>query len=350
MSRGDTNRVRPPATLGSDATVHRSTRSLPPLAMWGAISVSVALLTYVTGVLMALVQRLAGLDQEISRTLLWVSGMPLVVGLALILVDVLVLAPQRRQGRCVLDDPIHNPKITVVLTAFNDAASIGQSVDDFLAHPLVTRVLVIDNNSDDATSEVAKERGAIVHLERRPGYGRCVHRALTEASCYTDTNLVALCEGDMTFRAGDLDKLVPYSRHAHVVNGTRIVEQLRSPETQLTSFMFYGNFVVAKALELKHLGRGTISDVGTTYKICRPEYLREALSSLDPGVNLEFNAHFLDRVLGSEFRLVEAPVTFHPRVGESKGGNTSNGRAALVGLRMMSGILLGWRPDRRVGA
>jgi hypothetical protein len=100
---------------------------------------------------------------------------------------------------------------------------------------------------------------------------------------------------------------------------------------------------VAKLLEFKHLGKGTISDVGTTYKICRSDFLRHRLGMFDPSVNLEFNAHFLDRVLGSDLRLVEVPITFHPRVGESKGGNTSNLRATMVGLRMLVGITLGWR-------
>jgi hypothetical protein len=298
---------------------------------------------YVVGVLLAAVQRLVGADQILSRQLVWVSGAPLILGVAMVAFDALILARRRRNGRGLFDEPVPDLAMTAVLTAYNDEASIGQAVDDFAAHPLVRRVLVIDNNSSDRTSEVAAAHGAIVHKELEPGYGRCVFRALTEAAAYSDTHLVALCEGDMTFRARDLDKLAAYTPHAHVVNGTRIVEQLRSPDTQLTTFMFHGNFAVAKVLELKHLGKGTISDVGTTYKVCRSAMLRERLSMFDPGVNLEFNAHFLDRVLGSDLRLVEAPIAFYPRVGQSKGGNTSNARAMAVGLRMLVGIVLGWR-------
>lgn len=315
---------------------------VPPLAMWGSLITVLAVSLYLLGVAAAAVQRLIGADQFISRQLVWVSGAPLLVGVLLVVFDALLLAPRRRGGRDVFDDPVPDRHVTAVLTAYDDEQSIGQAVDDFAAHPLVTRVLVIDNNSRDGTAAVAEAHGAIVHTEMQPGYGRCVYRALAEAAAFTDTHLVALCEGDMTFRASDLEKLVAYAQHAHVVNGTRIVEQLRSPATQLTSLMFYGNFVVAKVLELKHLGRGTISDVGTTYKLCRSQTLRERLTMFDPSVNLEFNAHFLDRVLGSDLRLVEVPVTFYPRVGASKGGNTSNRRAATVGLRMMVGILLGW--------
>ena len=41
--------------------------------------------------------------------------------------------------------------------------------------------------------------------------------------------------------------------------------------------MYYGNFFVGKLLEAKHLGRGTITDVGTTYKLCRRDALLELL-------------------------------------------------------------------------
>lgn len=318
----------------------------PPIAMWGFFVVLVAILLYVGALLVAGLQGIAGFDRYLSRPLVWVSGAPLLLGLLLIGADAIFLAPRRRGDRKLFDEPLEDTSVTAVLTAYNDEESIGRAVDDFKSHPLVRRVLVIDNNSADATFSVAQAHGAIVHKELRPGYGQCVYRALIEASAYPDTELVALCEGDMTFRARDLEKLVAYSPHAHVINGTRIVEQLRSPSTQLSTFMFYGNFVVAKILELKHLGRGTVSDVGTTYKLCRSQFLRDHLTMFDPSVNLEFNAHFLDRVMGSDQRLVEVPITFYPRVGESKGGNTSNVRAASVGLKMLAGITFGWRTKK----
>jgi len=77
--------------------------------------------------------------------------------------------------------------------------------------------------------------------------------------------LVALCEGDMTFRAADLDKFLAYAPHADIVNGTRIAEQLQDPDTQLSTFMYYGNFFAGKLLEVKHLGKGTFTDVATNY-------------------------------------------------------------------------------------
>jgi hypothetical protein len=131
--------------------------------------------------------------------------------------------------------------------------------------------------------------------------------------------------------------------HADIVNGTRICEQLRAYRTQMTNFMYYGNFFAGKLLELKHIGRGTFTDLGTTYKLCRNSALERLLPLMNPDINLEFNAHFLDIALGNGIRIVECPITFHNRVGISKGGNTNNWRALKVGARMIIGIVIGWR-------
>jgi hypothetical protein len=71
--------------------------------------------------------------------------------------------------------------------------------------------------------------------------------------------------------------------------------------------------------------------------------LQQVLPRLQPAVNLEFNAHFLDTALESGLTVVECPITFHARVGVSKGGNTNNFRALKVGCRMMIGIIFAWR-------
>jgi hypothetical protein len=285
---------------------------------------------------------LAALNQEI----VWTSGIPVLLGILLVAADLALLVPRKRRAHGVRCDAPANTDVTAVLTAYNDEASIGQAVDDFRSHPRVKRVVVVDNNSSDGTAAAARGHGAIVVTELAPGYGHCVYRALSEGMAYGDTELTLLCEGDRTFRAFDVDKFLAYIPHADIVNGTRIVEQLRSPKTQLTTFMYYGNFFVGKLLEAKHLGTGTFTDVGTTYKLCRNQTLRELLPRLNPAVNLEFNAHFLDTALHSGVEIVECPVTFFDRVGVSKGGNVDNRRALKVGLGMIKGLLFGWPRGR----
>jgi hypothetical protein len=268
-------------------------------------------------------------------------------GIALAAVDLFLLLPYKRSPQqCRPINPTVR-EVTVVLTAYNDELSIGQAVRDFTGHPLVRRVVVVDNGSSDRTAGVAAEAGAIVVQEPQRGYGHCVYRALNEGLAYIDTELTLLCEGDMTFRAYDIDKFLAYIPHADIVNGTRIVEQLRAPSTQLTTFLYYGNFFVGKLLEAKHIGQGTFTDVGTTYKLCWNPALRKLLPLLNPGINLEFNAHFLDTALQYRFRLLECPVTFHDRVGTSKGCRATPLRPFQVGLGMIKGIVFAWPRSSR---
>ncbi len=321
-----------------------------PFYYWGVWCVCIGLglyfLAILTSILRLVTLRPELLIVEIER-LLWFSGLPTSLGLVMMSIDLgLMLPRKRRLGRVPLSPLSGPPLVTVALTAYNDEASIFAATKDFLSHPLVCRVIVVSNNSKDRTIEKAAEAGAIVFNEPQQGYGACVHRCFQEALRHTDTNLVVLCEGDMTFRAADLDKFVAYIPHAEIVNGTRIVEQLRDYDTQLTTFMYYGNFFVGKLLEAKHLGRGTFTDVGTTYKMVRRDALAAILPHLDPSVNLEFNAHFLDRALHHGTVVVECPITFHARVGISKGGNASNLRALKVGLRMILGLSFDWKFGR----
>jgi len=276
----------------------------------------------------------------LENTLLFtISG--LFLGVAMVLIELLYI---KKDNRIVQNNPVSSDeKLTVVLTAYNDELSIRDAVRDFRAHPRVKRVIVISNNSKDRTMEFAAEEGATAYNETLQGYGACVYRALTEGINQTDTTLTLLCEGDCTFRAHDIDKFLAYLPHADIVNGSRIVEQLRTGGSQLTTFMYYGNFFVGKLLEFKHVEQGTLTDVGTTYKLCRNDALKKLLPQLSPKVNLEFNPYLLDTALEMKMKIVECPITFYPRVGVSKGGNKNNRVAMNLGLRMMFGLIFSWK-------
>jgi hypothetical protein len=320
-----------------------------PLFLWGLLLLLAGLGCYGVAILLAIVRLPFVLwHRELLvgpiQALVWYSGVPSTFGAILVLVDLFVFLPFKRQGpRCPESGEPPTHQYTVVLTAYNDELSIYDAVKDFISHPSVKRVIVVSNNSKDRTEERAKEAGAIVVNETRQGYGRCVYRCFEEALRYEDDTHIALCEGDSTFRAFDLHKFSAYLGHAEIVNGTRIVEQLRAYSTQLSTFMYYGNFFAGKLLEFKHLGQGTFTDVGTTYKVVRRESLQRIMTMVDPSVNLEFNCHFLDTALANSFSVVECPVTFHARVGVSKGGNVDNLRALSVGCRMILGLCLGWK-------
>lgn len=239
-----------------------------PWALYGFLLFCLGLAMYLAGVFLVVPRYLLGLDhwlRPVAEWFVWYSGLPLFFGIAMVLFDLLVLLGGKRHGTAVRWDVLEQDRITVALTAYNDEDSIGPAVRDFLSHPRVGQVIVVSNNSRDATMERARDAGAVVFDELQPGYGRCVYRCFAEALRGPGTDLIVLCEGDGTFLASDIDKLLVYAPHAEIVNGTRTVERLRQPITQLSTFMYYGNLFVGKLLESKHLGSTTITDVGTTY-------------------------------------------------------------------------------------
>ena len=338
--------VQPNSAYWAEQLTTEGRKRHVPLLLYGILCFCLGLAGYLAGVLLVFPRYLLGLHKLLdpaAEWLVWYSGMPIVLGLGLALIDLLFLLTRKKPPVPIRYDPVRRRRVTVALTAYNDEESIAKAVKDFVSHPLVERVIVVSNNSRDRTFERAEAAGAITLNETAPGYGRCVYRCLTEAASYTDTDYVVLCEGDRTFRAYDIEKLLAYAPHADIVNGTRIVEPLRHYVTQLSTFMYYGNLFVGKLLEAKHLGRSTITDVGTTYKLCRRDALARLLPRLNPAVNLEFNAHLLDTALEHDLVLLECPITFHERVGVSKGGNINNWRGFTVGSRMILGVVFGWK-------
>ena len=212
-----------------------------PFLLYGTLLFTGGIAIYLFGVILVIPRRLFGLQEmlmPLNEWIVWYSGVPTFCGAAMAGFDLLVLLGLKRRAGGLRNDPVADRHVTVALTAYDDELSIAEAVRDFQRHPLVRRVVVVSNNSADATFARAAEAGAVTFNEMQPGYGRCVFRCLQEAARFEDTELVVLCEGDMTFSADDIDKLIAYIAHADIVNGTRTVERLRQPRTQLSTFMY----------------------------------------------------------------------------------------------------------------
>jgi glycosyltransferase involved in cell wall biosynthesis len=91
--------------------------------------------------------------------------------------------------------------VTVVLPCLNEAASLPGVL---AAMPAGYRPLVVDNNSTDGTGELARDLGADVVTERRPGYGSAVHAGVEAA----ETPIVAVVDADGSLDPGALPSLV----------------------------------------------------------------------------------------------------------------------------------------------
>jgi hypothetical protein len=234
--------------------------------------------------------------------------------------------------RDVFHRPLPGARVHVGLTAWNDEEAIGPAVRDFKACPEVHRVVVVDNNSTDGTARVAEEAGADeVVIETTPGYGACCMRALAEAAEGAD--VVVLCEGDMTFSSSDVKKLLAYLENCDLVLGTRATQELRDARTQMDWLLNPGNQIVAKIVQTRFWGT-RLTDMGCTYRALRAD----AYARLAPRLGVKgnhFSPHMFIEALKMRMRVIEIPVYFRARMGQSKGVGSNKVKAARVALKML---------------
>jgi len=222
-------------------------------------------------------------------------------------------------------------KVSVGIVAYNEEASIAKVVRDFKNNEFVDEVIVIDNNSTDKTNELAGKSGANVVKEPKQGYGNACKRALIE--CSKKGDIIILTEGDASFEARDIEKLLSYIDDVDMVMGTRTTRELIGKGAKMGWFLLWGNFFIAKLLQLRFWGRVRLTDVGCTYRAIRKSALKKIVNKLTVG-----KSHFLPEmtvlILKSRLRLIEIPLNYKERIGESK-ITSDTWKSFKLGLRMI---------------
>jgi glycosyltransferase involved in cell wall biosynthesis len=222
--------------------------------------------------------------------------------------------------------------VTVVFPAFNEEAHIRQAVEEFLAPGVVDDVIVVDNNSRDRTAEETRGTSARLVQEAAQGYGHALTRGLREAT----GDLVILAEPDGTFVGRDVLKLLAYADDFDMVCGTRTTRELIWAQANMGWFLRLGNLAVAKFLQVLH-GGPSLTDCGCTLRLTHKTAVAQIVDELTVG-----GSHFLPEMvilaLRRGLRVIEVPVNYRGRIGESKITGTLQG-TLRTGLAMIALIL-----------
>jgi glycosyltransferase involved in cell wall biosynthesis len=222
--------------------------------------------------------------------------------------------------------------ISVVFPAYNEELNIRRAVEEFSLDGLVDEIVVIDNNSRDRTLEEARSTRARVVQEQAQGYGHALRRGIREAK----GQLVILAEPDGTFVGRDVLKLLAYSEDFDMVCGTRTTKELIWAQANMGWFLRLGNWTVAKMIQFLYNGP-SLSDCGCTLRLTRREALDRIQDDLEVG-----GSHFLPEMviagLKQKLKIIEIPVNYRGRVGESKITGSLGGTLS-TGFRMIALIL-----------
>jgi glycosyltransferase involved in cell wall biosynthesis len=229
-------------------------------------------------------------------------------------------------------------RVSVIIPTHNEAQSIGRVLADLPAD-IVTEVLVVDSNSTDGTPEIASEMGAHVLREPRRGYGRACLTGLAEAS---GPDIVVFLDGDYSDRPAELPLLLApiLEGRADITLGSRLGK--RSIPGALPWHAAFGNHLAAFLIRLLYGVK--ISDLGP-FRAGRADVLRRLdLRETTYGWAVEM---ILKGTLAG-FRIVEVPVSYHPRIGKSKISGTLRGTVGAAWF-ILSLIVRYYFRDRTAG-
>lgn len=115
-----------------------------------------------------------------------------------------------------------NLDIAVLIPCYNEEAAIARVIRGFREALPSARIHVYDNNSTDATVEVARREGAIVGHEPFRGKGNVMRRMFSDI----DADVYVLVDGDDTYDPAAAPEMVRMllDRQLDMVNGARITE------------------------------------------------------------------------------------------------------------------------------
>ncbi|MBD8869825.1 glycosyltransferase family 2 protein [Nocardioides donggukensis] len=192
--------------------------------------------------------------------------------------------------------------------------------------PAPWSVVVVDNGSTDDTAAVAREHGARVVAEARPGYGAAVHAGV-EAS---EAVFLAVMDGDGSFDPLDLDRLL-----AAVRDGADMAVGRRRPVRRgvWPWHARLGNALIV-AFMRRRGGLG-VHDIAPM-RVCR----RQALLDLDVrDRRFGYPVELLDRATRAGWRISEHDVAYHPRAAGTRSKVSGTVRGTVRTARDFAKVL-----------
>jgi glycosyltransferase involved in cell wall biosynthesis len=210
---------------------------------------------------------------------------------------------------------VNRVRVSVIIPTRNEAGAIGRVLADIPAG-MVTEVIVVDSNSSDETPQIAARMGARVISESRRGYGRACLTGLASAN---DPAIVVFLDGDYSDRPEELPLLLApiLEGRADITLGSRLAGT-RS-KGALPWHQAFGNRLAAALIN--SLYGLQISDLGP-FRAVRADVVRAvSLEETTYGWAVEL---ILKGAI-ARYRIVEVPVSYRPRIGQSKISGTVRG-------------------------
>ena len=210
--------------------------------------------------------------------------------------------------------------IDVVLPVLDEARALPVVLAGL---PPGWRAIVVDNGSTDGSAAVARALGAEVITEPRRGFGWACFSGLRAA----ETDVVAFMDADASFRGDDLLAVAApvVEQRADLVLGGRVADR-----GAWSVHARWANRALARGL--RRWSGVAVTDLGPMRAAPRVALLELGIRDRRFGWPLEM----VMRAAAADWRIVEVPVGYAPRIGRSK--VTGTVRGSLRAARDMAAV------------
>jgi dolichol-phosphate hexosyltransferase len=203
--------------------------------------------------------------------------------------------------------------VSVVIATLNEEDGIGPTLDELqkvLSNPYL---VVVDGNSIDKTTEIAKNMGADVLLQEGKGKGNAMFQGYRNIS--SKVPFIVFTDADYTYPAEYVPKMIEILEQNHEVGmviGNRFKGQNNNSKS-LTNPFYLGNRLLAFAQLV--MNGVKLDDPLSGLRVVRSEIL-ERWKPKSKGFDVEAE---MNSIVGrSGYRIVEIPIDYRSRLGEKK--------------------------------
>ncbi len=228
---------------------------------------------------------------------------------------------------------IASKSIAVCIPCLNEESTIGAVVEDFQRIFPLASIRVYDNNSSDATADVAKKSGAELRAVSRIGKGNVIQRIFEDSH----EDILILIDGDATYSVpsmADLLKALWNSPRSMVVGS-------RNPTTSGQVFRplhNFGNWLISGLASLS-FGH-SLKDVLSGYRLF-PRTLYKSLSLNSQHFDIEIEITL--QVLAMKVPIIEIETPYYARPSGSE-SKLSTWRDGFLILRTIALLVRYYRP------
>lgn len=200
-------------------------------------------------------------------------------------------------------------RIAVLVPCYNEEIAITQVVAGFRKALPNAIIYVYDNNSQDRTSEVARNAGAVVGIETRQGKGHVVRRMFADI----DADIYLLVDGDATYDAPSAQTMISklVAENLDMVVASRVDQETAAYRRGHRS----GNYIFTTFVA-RIFGR-SFTDILSGYRAFSRRFVK-SFPALSTGfeIETELTIHALE--LGMPVSEIETPYYARPEGSASK--------------------------------